>query len=423
MNFLLRILGVSMSNSHSPQEVLIEFLRLLQQTIEGFEEPLVPVLRGSLLLKHWFGDRARSPGDIDLECFQLQVADDPDESERQGYEYGLYGEFASLVDFGKAMCRYAADSSRYRSAQSRGRSPGIEFSRGNDEEDGASLWTYGTPGERYHARWTWRAQRLTGRLQIDIAQPGSYQLDEISVADLRLVAPDGHRFSFPAYTPEMMLAAKLSWLLRSFTRRTLDGSVAAPEWSGEPKDLFDIHLLLTRGKVSAEVFQKSLLAVGTQDDLDWNNLEALFDVRRVQMEEGAFANWEAFRVQHPTLVHTGPVEMLHTIVDHLEPLLGDFCPHGESLFLQTIHDNPIDELSYLIYADWLEERQDPRGTFLRLYSRLYFSRYSIPEEELTSTRQALREMLPTMSIPWLHRVFGTPSVFQEIRQQIERAGM
>jgi uncharacterized protein (TIGR02996 family) len=38
----------------------------------------------------------------------------------------------------------------------------------------------------------------------------------------------------------------------------------------------------------------------------------------------------------------------------------------EQCFLQVIRDAPDDEGLRLIYADWLEERDDPRGEFLRL---------------------------------------------------------
>src|SRR2546421_731083 len=38
----------------------------------------------------------------------------------------------------------------------------------------------------------------------------------------------------------------------------------------------------------------------------------------------------------------------------------------ESALLQAIHDHPGDETSWLALADWLEERDDPRGELLRL---------------------------------------------------------
>ena len=42
--------------------------------------------------------------------------------------------------------------------------------------------------------------------------------------------------------------------------------------------------------------------------------------------------------------------------------------HDEA-FLQAIIDNPDDDAPRLIYADWLEERGDPRGEFIRVQWR------------------------------------------------------
>src|SRR5580704_11727592 len=39
-------------------------------------------------------------------------------------------------------------------------------------------------------------------------------------------------------------------------------------------------------------------------------------------------------------------------------------------FLQAILDDPDDDAPRLIYADWLEERGDPRGEFIRVQCEL-----------------------------------------------------
>src|SRR5262245_52142937 len=39
-------------------------------------------------------------------------------------------------------------------------------------------------------------------------------------------------------------------------------------------------------------------------------------------------------------------------------------------FLQAILENPDDDTPRLVYADWLEERDDPRGEFIRVQCRL-----------------------------------------------------
>ncbi len=47
------------------------------------------------------------------------------------------------------------------------------------------------------------------------------------------------------------------------------------------------------------------------------------------------------------------------------------APRPEVLaFLQAIKETPDDDTPRLVLADWLEERDDPRGRFLRLQTQL-----------------------------------------------------
>lgn len=46
-------------------------------------------------------------------------------------------------------------------------------------------------------------------------------------------------------------------------------------------------------------------------------------------------------------------------------------------FLQEIVDNPDDDMPRLVFADWLEERADPRGEFIRLGCQM--ARYKNPD--------------------------------------------
>jgi uncharacterized protein (TIGR02996 family) len=387
----------------TPQEaVLIEFLRYLSETVHA-SEPVILVLRGSLLLRHWFGESARRAADLDLECFERVR--------------GHRGErFPSLVDHGRGLCCYAIENAW----RHRGAAQFVEFDEIDAPADGDSLWSYGSPGQRFYAGWTWHGgEDQTGRIQIDIAESRSYSLNEISVDGVDFVSIEGSPFRFPSYTPEMMLAAKLSWLLRSFRRRLTGRGVSAPEWKGDPKDLFDVHLLLTKANLRADVFQKSLLVVGTEDQLDWNNLQALFDVRWAKMTDADFPNWSEFCERHKTLVASAPVEMLETIADGLEPLLGDFYLREEMPFLLAINADPVDESTYLIYADWLEERGERRGQFLRLFAKFFFRADELPREELARTLRTLHAALRTTSVPWLLQLFGTSARFGEIRRRIE----
>jgi uncharacterized protein (TIGR02996 family) len=69
-------------------------------------------------------------------------------------------------------------------------------------------------------------------------------------------------------------------------------------------------------------------------------------------------------------------------------------PPEEAAFLNAIRANPADDLPRLAYADWLEERGDPRGRALRLACHF---------------RQAwaeLRDLLPALDGDWLADAFG-----------------
>jgi uncharacterized protein (TIGR02996 family) len=389
-----------MSQSLPLETVFVEFLRNLSLIVQA-DEPVVLVLRGSMLLRHWFGERARPAADIDLECFERVR--------------GARGSrFTSLVDHGRGLCCYATELSA---------SCEIEFVETDAPNDGQSLWEYGMPGERFYIGWVWSHRSnqggQSGRLQIDIAESGSYDLKELGVTDISLTATDGDTFRIPAYAPETMLAAKLSWLVRSLKRWRNDDQVDAPSWKGESKDLFDVYLLLTQADLRADLFRQSLLAIGAEDKLEWNNLEAIFDVRRGKITDDDFANWNEFRQRHPGLIDRGPTELLQAIADRLESLLGDFYLRQEMPFLLALNADPVDEYSYLVYADWLEERGIARSHFLRLFARFYFRQHELTRSNLDRTRTELQATLCGTSLPWLHQLFGTTARFQEIRQRIE----
>jgi hypothetical protein len=303
---IIRILwaGVAMLRSIPPEAVLLEFLEDLSEVVQD-REPIVLVLRGSLLLRHWFAESARPAADIDLECFEREKG-------KRGQRY------TSLVDHGRGLCCYVVEHDASRSA-----SRDVVFNPLDPPGDGESLWEYGSPGERYYLGWSQiRRGERSGRLQIDIAAADLYDLEEISVFDIHLVSTRARTFRFPAYTPEMMLAAKLSWLIRGFTWRGASKSYGAHAWTGEMKDLFDSHLILTNAEIRCDLLQKCLMVVGRDDAVDLGNLEALFGPQRTKLTDGDFSNWSEFRRQHEERITSGPAEMLHTIANHLEPMLG-----------------------------------------------------------------------------------------------------
>jgi uncharacterized protein (TIGR02996 family) len=77
----------------------------------------------------------------------------------------------------------------------------------------------------------------------------------------------------------------------------------------------------------------------------------------------------------------------------------DPLPPDEYAFLRAILADPHDSLPRLVYADWLEERGDPRGEFLRLATRLR------DEERLFSRdrpimRERLDDLRPSLPTQW-----------------------
>ena len=369
-----------------PAEVLVEFLHALQQTIDPYYK-IVPVLRGSTLMKRWFGEAARPAADIDLEWFQ---------------EPGWGGRFASPLEHARSLCMFAVGDHRGSPIRF---DPDIPV-----PSDGVSLWDYDTPGVRCYTGWTWTDRHLRGVLQIDIAQAGSYDLAGVAPETIELPREWGKPARLLAYSPEMLLAAKLSWIVRHVQRNTTPEGSHFLAVLGEPKDLFDTHLLLTEGRLRPEVFQNALLAVAVEDKLDWIQVDILLEQGLALPEDDGFPNWTNFFARHEKLIRQPPAEMLRTVIVRLRPLMGDVRQHLP--FLRAIQADPVDEANLLIYADWLEERADPRADFLRLFCRFFF-------HGDRPARVMVESSLSAQPGGWLYHVFGSPERSRDLRKRIE----
>lgn len=399
----------------APVEVLVEFLRRLSRTLAPSDPVLV--LRGSLLLKWWFGPDARPAADIDLECFERAV--DPGDSRFR----------RAPVSHARALCLYATED-RVAPGENRSGTPDIEFEP-IEPEDGTDLWEYNTPGERYYTLWVaHHRDDARGRLQIDLAQGGSYELSDIGVEEIELATAETTPFRFRAYTPEMLLAAKISWLIRGLKRPGKRGVNRPRRWTGEPKDLFDAHLLLTKANLRKDQFESALYAVGIEDKLDWLDLESFLDAAS-RMSDDDFGNWSEFQREHQALINCGPADMMRTVANRLGAILSDFREHAP--FLRAINAAPEDELEYAVYADWLESRGDARANLLRLYimcafhddnrTLLQLARRLLINvgiaDEMRATRRALSEAMRATPAPWLCQLFGSPARFRRIRRENE----
>ena len=75
----------------------------------------------------------------------------------------------------------------------------------------------------------------------------------------------------------------------------------------------------------------------------------------------------------------------------------------EEEFLETIRLNRADDMTRLVYADWLEERGDKRADYIRAFCAWCSATDESDAAALASREQALRVGLPP---DWLARIRG-----------------
>jgi eukaryotic-like serine/threonine-protein kinase len=86
----------------------------------------------------------------------------------------------------------------------------------------------------------------------------------------------------------------------------------------------------------------------------------------------------------------------------------------EEAFLRAIHEAPEDPAPRLVYADWLDERGDPRAEYLRLVSNNAAS----PEELWTNPR--LQELRRSLDPQWIMRLEWSGLFFHQPPYKILR---
>ena len=72
--------------------------------------------------------------------------------------------------------------------------------------------------------------------------------------------------------------------------------------------------------------------------------------------------------------------------------------NDDSGFLQAIRDNPDDDAHRLVYADWLQERGDPRGEDLRLECELLRIRARLDELRLQVDQEWRRQVVSSWCV-------------------------
>ena len=74
----------------------------------------------------------------------------------------------------------------------------------------------------------------------------------------------------------------------------------------------------------------------------------------------------------------------------------------EQAFLDELRDHPEDDVTRLVYADWLEERDDPRAAYLR--AEVALARLDEREEGYTEAEQEMARLVDGVDEQWHERV-------------------
>ena len=75
-------------------------------------------------------------------------------------------------------------------------------------------------------------------------------------------------------------------------------------------------------------------------------------------------------------------------------------------YLAAIREQPDDALTRLVYADWLDERDDPRGEFLRLEVEAVWRADDDPA--IAAIRSRLNELAAAIDVRWVRAVCRVP---------------
>lgn len=298
------------------------------------------VLRGSVLLRAWYGTAAREPGDLD---FVVEPADWRLEEERTGR---MLDDLARRADLGSRT----ADGDVRLDA------------RGAVADE---IWTYDrVPGRRLVIPWTAEGLPPGGAVQLDFVFNESLPAPAVPTAIPRPQgAADDAPLSVRAATRELSLAWKILWL--------------AGDIHPEAKDLYDAVLLAEDPRVRLPF--DLLRAVFRGVDHGWYDRNPLL-LDGFGYEVVGSTDWTEFTKEYPRL----PVPDLdggQRLVRALTPTFALDDAEGESA-------------RYLSYARWLVPLTDEcRATYaaggLPAVLERLFTGHVPPASALVVTREVL----------------------------------
>ncbi|MGX8910123.1 nucleotidyl transferase AbiEii/AbiGii toxin family protein [Streptomyces netropsis] len=210
------------------------------------------VLRGSVLLKAWFGEAAREPGDLDFVVVPdtWRLADDRTDAMLDGIARGA-----------EELAREAGGLVR------------IDAAGAVSDE----IWTYDrVPGRRLVLPWTAAEGTPPGTVQLDFVFN-----ETLPAPAVRTTVPrrgPGAPAVLMAASPELSLAWKILWLVT--------------DRHPEAKDLYDAVLLAESTRLPYALVQRVLVAAGEYPEGSPLFLSHI-------LHQAAEADWFEFRKDHP----------------------------------------------------------------------------------------------------------------------------
>ncbi|MFD8749434.1 nucleotidyl transferase AbiEii/AbiGii toxin family protein [Kitasatospora sp. NPDC059577] len=253
------------------------------------------VLRGSILLRAWYGDEAREPGDLDFVVRPVEWQLEDERTDR------MFEELAAGAERLSGTVRLHADQAV------------------SDE-----IWTYSRiPGRRLVLPWS--APGVPG---------GTVQLDFVFTEHLP-VPPESYRLPgvtgpLLGATPQLSLAWKVLWLVS--------------DNHPQGKDLYDA-ILLSR---TAEVPYDLLREVFTRSEESWSRWPLL-----PQQISGLYVDWDEFAKDYPQFA--APVEEYPAqLLAALHPTFGD---HGEYALRARWLAPLTEELADVLAGEGMDEVQ------------------------------------------------------------------
>ncbi|MBB4889684.1 hypothetical protein FHS38_005760 [Streptomyces netropsis] len=261
------------------------------------------VLRGSVLLKAWFGEAAREPGDLDFVVVPdtWHLEDD---------------RTAAMLD---GIARRAEELSREAGGPVR-----IDAAGAVSDE----IWTYDrVPGRRLVLPWTAAEDTPPGTVQLDFVFNETLPAQAVPTTVPR--RGPGAPAVLMAASPELSLAWKILWLVT--------------DRHPEAKDLYDAVLLAENTRLPYELLQRVLVAAGEYPEGSPLFLSHI-------LHQAAEADWYEFRKDHPDF----PDDDAAFLTRFALALAPAFAPAEEGVYAQLA-------ASFLYLTETLYEQREGGG--------------------------------------------------------------